>query len=133
MVWRDLRFDLILTFVLDLPTLDLCCDSLEMAKRMPTAAMRIMREEPPWEMKGRGTPVMGAMETLTAMLRADWTAIQVVMPVARRKPNLSGELKAVLKPLQMRAKRARRMAEILRKPSSSAATAMMESAWGSGR
>ena len=62
---------------------------LEMLSSMPTAAMNIIREVPPALIKGSVCPVGGTELVATPMFTATCSAITLVMPAARRLPNLS--------------------------------------------
>ena len=49
-------------------------------------------------MNGSGTPVNGTDEVMTAKFISAWIVIQLVIPVARSRLNVSGALDAILIP-----------------------------------
>ena len=55
----------------------------------------MISEEPPALMKGSVMPVIGSSATTTPMLMNAWTHSHVVIPAARRAPNVSGAPRAV--------------------------------------
>ncbi len=65
---------------------------------MPTAAKLMSSDEPPSETNGSVIPVTGTIARTTAMLMSAWRQIQVVIPAARRPPNVSGARSAVRMP-----------------------------------
>ena len=56
---------------------------------------------PPALINGRGTPVGGILPLTTAILIKTWLAIIVVIPVAKKQPNLSLLFIAILIPLNI--------------------------------
>ena len=50
--------------------------------------------ELPYDMKGSVTPVDGTSDRFTAICNSAWIALMFVMPIASRKPNRSGALRA---------------------------------------
>ncbi len=61
-----------------------------MLMRIPTAAMVMTREEPPYETNGSGMPVTGSTPTTAPTLITAWLVIQTVIPTASRLPKRSG-------------------------------------------
>lgn len=72
--------------------------SLEIDRRMPTAARLIVSDEPPALINGRVMPVIGKRATTTPMLMNAWMHSQAVMPAARSAPNVSGADSAIRTP-----------------------------------
>ena len=97
------------------------------------AAIVMIRDDPPKEMKGSGMPVTGRTPMTAPMLITAWLVIQVVMPTARRLPNRSGARVAARRPNQARAKNRPRSTTAPTRPSSSPTTEKMKSVWALGR
>lgn len=84
-----------------------------------------MSEVPPLLMNGSGTPVRGNSVDTPAMFITAWKQIMPVIPAASRRPNLSRQRFAMMKPqTAMMAKRAM-TTRLPRKPFSSAIMAKM--------
>ena len=58
-----------------------------MLRRTPTPTSITTRLEPPYDTKGSGIPVSGAMPTQAAMLIAACPQTSAVIPAASRLPN----------------------------------------------
>ena len=69
-----------------------------MLSSSPTPAIQVTSDDPPKLMKGRGRPVKGMVEVITATFMNAWKMIQLVIPVASTRPKLSGASMAILKP-----------------------------------
>ena len=69
---------------------------LEILRSIPTLTIVIIKLEPPYERKGRVTPVTGIKPTTTIKLRRAWKAKPNVIPKAKNLPNLSSVLIAIL-------------------------------------
>ena len=54
----------------------------------PAAIMLMIRLDPPWEMKGRGTPVVGNNPRATLIWIKAWVKIRPVKPQHRKRPKL---------------------------------------------
>lgn len=65
---------------------------------MPTDASATTRLEPPYDTKGSGIPVNGAIPITALTLTAAWPQTSAVIPVARSFPNGSRHPSATLKP-----------------------------------
>src|SRR2546422_418538 len=61
----------------------------------PTATSDTISDEPPKDMKGSGTPVMGRTPVTAPRLMSAWSPIHAVMPPARIRPNASGARRAI--------------------------------------
>src|SRR3990172_1446597 len=67
-------------------------------RRIPTASNNAISDDPPYDTKGRVTPVKGRRPTIAPKIRIVCNAIQAVTPAARTRPNSSGERSAIRKP-----------------------------------
>src|SRR3990172_6688418 len=67
-------------------------------RRIPTASNNAISDDPPYDTKGRVTPVKGRRPTIAPKIRIVCNAIQAVTPAARTRPNSSGERSATRKP-----------------------------------
>ena len=74
----------------------------DMLRSTPILAIKKANDDPPALIKGRGKPVAGIEEVTTAMLIAACNPITAVIPDARRQPNKSGAVRAILIPLHIR-------------------------------
>lgn len=103
-----------------------------MLRSMPTAVKFATRADPPYEIKGRGTPVSGSSATMEERLIATCIPSQEVKPRARIFPNLSGQSAEILSPRKIRPiKRAIKKREP-KKPNSSPTIPNIESVVTSG-
>ena len=66
-----------------------------MENRTPTAASDMTRDDPPNEMNGRGTPVMGRTPVAPPRLIKAWMPSHPTMPAPSRRPNASGARTAI--------------------------------------
>ena len=62
------------------PTPQVCCDTLS---NTPHPVMVMSRDDPPWETKGSGMPVVGTMDKVTLMCSNAWLTIRQVKPQAK--------------------------------------------------
>ncbi len=99
----------------------------------PLAAIDTRRDDPPKEMNGRGTPVMGSSPMTMPMLRNAWAMNQPVMPMATSMLKRSAACRAVRKPYTPRARNRATTRTAPISPSSSPMMAKMKSVWASGR
>ena len=104
-----------------------------MDKRIPLAIKDENKADPPYEIKGRGIPVVGIRPTTTIIFIIACRVIQQVMPPAKRNLNRSVVAKAILKPRP--AKKMKRITTIPPpiRPSSSQRMAKMKSVNCCGR
>ena len=77
-----------------------------MLRRMPTAASRTTRLDPPYETNGSGIPVSGATPSTAARLMAAWPQTSEVIPAASSFPNGSRQCSATAKPANANAAKA---------------------------
>ena len=71
------------------------CETL-VNKATTTALAR--SEDPPYDMKGRVTPVIGKRRRMPAMIRTAWRPMRIVTPAARYLRNRSRERSAMPNP-----------------------------------
>jgi len=90
-------------------------------------------EDPPYEMKGSVSPVMGTRLATTAMFTQAWDASHTVIPVAMSAPVGSWARIAIRTPRYARTRKSTTTASVPASPSSSPSTAKMESVYGAGR
>ena len=104
-----------------------------MLRRIPALANDINMALPPWLMNVRGIPVSGATPSMEAMFMKASTDKNVEMPTARYEPKGSCVRAAIWKPRKAKKQNSAMMEVAPAKPSSSPATAKIESPIGSGR
>jgi hypothetical protein len=72
----------------------------EIFSNTPTAASVGTRDEPPYEMKGRGIPFVGTSDRTTLILKSACVTIPATKPKANNIPNRSGASNDVRSPRQ---------------------------------
>lgn len=64
--------------------------NLDIFKIIPVPKSEVKRDVPPWETKGRGTPVKGNNPTIEAILSSACTVYKVTIPTITKDPYKSG-------------------------------------------
>ena len=70
------------------------CERLAMFCNRPMASMPANSDDPPYDTKGRGTPVTGMMPRHMPMFWNAWKPNQQAMPAAATRPNTSSARRA---------------------------------------
>src|SRR5262245_24535229 len=81
-------------------------DSRASAISAPSSASETIIAEPPYDKKGRVSPLVGSAPSATPKLRSPCTTMRVVNPKARSEPNSSGWRAAMRRPRNAPARRA---------------------------
>jgi hypothetical protein len=110
-------------------------DSLleEILNRIPSITAVASRLDPPYEIRGRGRPVVGKNPVTTPMLTMAKLKSEKLMPIARSMLKESAEFLAILNPLKNRSKKSSRKKEEPTNPNSSPRILKTKSVCGSGR
>ena len=103
----------------------------EILSKIPHIANSIISAVPPALKNGNEIPVFGIEFVTTAILSAACTITSVVIPVAKRLPNISDDFIAMIMPLQMNKANKAITTKHPTNPSSSAKIANMKSFCGS--
>jgi hypothetical protein len=106
---------------------------LDILRSIPHAERIITKLLPPYEMKGKGTPVIGTMETMEPMFKNACPPIHAAIPTANTLENLSGAFLAICRHLITKNTKRAIMRSAPINPISSAITANIESVEASGR
>ena len=72
--------------------------------KTPKAIMVQRSDEPPYENRGRGTPITGIMPVHIPTFMMTWVAIRTAMPVETVTPKRSLALLAILRAARIRKK-----------------------------
>src|ERR1700686_1762702 len=98
---------------------------LEIFSSAPMQANVTRREDPPYETSGSGMPFVGIIPRTTLMLMKACTTIMLVMPTARKRPNMSWVRRAVRMPRHRKTAKSSTITSAPSNPTSSAVTAKM--------
>src|SRR3989344_7356597 len=103
---------------------------LDIFNKTPDSNKTITKAEPPWLIKGRGSPVSGKTPNIDAMFMKDWVIISITIPEPKSLPKLSGDLIAIKNPLNKKSRKRKIRNEVPIIPHSSPIIANMESPVG---
>ena len=107
--------------------------NLDILRIIPILHNVISRDDPPYDKKGRVTPVTGINPTTTIKLRSAWKANPKVIPNERYLPNGSFDLIAIFKDFNIIIKNKLDTINIPIKPNSSLMIENIKSVCGSGK
>src|SRR5579864_1008975 len=99
----------------------------------PMQASVMNKDDPPYEISGRGIPLVGINPSTTLILMSACTTTMLVIPTARNRPNMSWVRKLVRMPRHKKSANKLTTARHPSSPSSSPSTEKMKSVCGSGR